>query len=308
MADAANTAAASGSISCRCSGASRLTRPTASSQSRTTMMAPCACQLAPAMAARGRVGSSCCDRCRDRVGECGIVGDQDGLRRLVVLGLRQQIDGDAARIVGGVGQHDDLGRAGDRVDADAAEHLPLGLGDIGVARPDDAIDRRDAGGAIGQRRNRLRAADPIDLRHAGAPRRGQHQRVQHAIRARHAHGDARHAGDARRDRVHQHRGRIGRLAARHIQADRIQRRPAHAQGQAGCIRRLQVGGQLRAVERLDPRRGEIQRCHQIGADARRPRHRSRAARCAAGRPSGSADRSARCSAAAPRRPRRARRR
>ena len=198
------------------------------------MMAPCACQLAPAMAARGRVGQLLRDRCRDPVGECGIIGDQDGLRRLVVLGLGQQIDGDAARIVRGIGEHDDLGRAGDRVDADAAEHLPLGLGDIGVARTDDPIDRRDAGGAISQRGDRLGAADPIDLRHAGAARGGKHQRVQHAIRGRHAHRDARHAGDAGRDRVHQHRRRIRGLAARHIEADRIQRRPAHAEGEAGC--------------------------------------------------------------------------
>ena len=93
------------------------------------------------------------------------------------------------------------------------------------------------GGAVGQRRDRLGAADAIDLRHAGAPRRGQHQRVQRAVRGGHAHGDARHAGDAGRDGVHQHRGRIGRLAARHVETDRIERRPAHAQRQAGLVRR-----------------------------------------------------------------------
>ena len=172
----------------------------------------------------------------------GIVGDQDGLRRLVVLGLGQQVDGDVARIVRGIGQHDDLGRAGDGVDADPAEHLPLGLGDIGVAGADDAIDRRDGRGAVGQRRDRLGAADPVDLGHAGAARRGQHQRVQHAVRGRHAHRDARHAGDPGRDRVHQHRGRIGRLAARHVEADRIQRRPAHAEGEARRVGRPQIGG------------------------------------------------------------------
>ena len=42
-----------------------------------------------------------------------------------------------------LGEDDDLGRAGDGVDADPAEHLPLGLGDIGVAGADDAIDGRD---------------------------------------------------------------------------------------------------------------------------------------------------------------------
>ena len=99
--------------------------------------------LPPAIAARGSVGQLLRDRGRDTASaKSAIVGDQDGLRRLVMLGLGQQIDGDAARIVRGVGQHDDLGRPGDGVDADAAEHLPLGLGDIGVARSDDPIDRR----------------------------------------------------------------------------------------------------------------------------------------------------------------------
>ena len=59
-----------------------------------------------------------------------------------MLGLGQQIDGDAARVVVGIGDHDDLRRAGDVVDADAAEHLALGLGDIGVAGSDDAVHRR----------------------------------------------------------------------------------------------------------------------------------------------------------------------
>ena len=135
------------------------------------------------MAARGRVGSSGSDGGGHRIGEGGVVGDQDRLRRLVVLGLGQQVDGDAARVVVGVGDDHDLRRAGDVVDADAAEHLAFGLGDIGVAGADDAIDRRDAGGAVGQRRDRLGAADAVDLGHAGAARRGQHQRVEHAVRA-----------------------------------------------------------------------------------------------------------------------------
>ncbi len=58
-----------------------------------------------------------------------------------MLGLGQQIDGDPAWVVVGVGQHHDLGRAGDRVDTDPAEHLPLGLGDVGVAGADDAVHR-----------------------------------------------------------------------------------------------------------------------------------------------------------------------
>ena len=56
-----------------------------------------------------------------------------------------------------------LRRAGHHVDADLAEHLALGGGDIGVAGADDLGDRRDGLGAVGERGDRLRAADAIDL-------------------------------------------------------------------------------------------------------------------------------------------------
>src|SRR5262249_56714157 len=47
-----------------------------------------------------------------------------------------------------VGQHQHLGRTGDHVDADLAEHQPLRRRHVGVARADDLVDRRDGGGAI----------------------------------------------------------------------------------------------------------------------------------------------------------------
>ena len=102
-------------------------------------------------------------RALDLGGEPRAVGDQDRLRVDVVLGLRQQIGGDPAGIAGVVGDHQHFGRAGDHVDADLAEHQPLGGGDIGVAGADDLGHRRDRRGAVGQRRHRLRAADAIDL-------------------------------------------------------------------------------------------------------------------------------------------------
>ena len=71
-----------------------------------------------------------------------------------------------------VGDDQDLRRAGDRVDVDLAEHLPLGLRDPRVARPDDLVDARHALGAVGERRHRLRAADrrTRDRRPRAAPR------------------------------------------------------------------------------------------------------------------------------------------
>ena len=116
------------------------------------------------MAARGRVGSSAATAAATASAKRRVVGDQDGLRRLVVLGLGEQVDGDAARVVRGVGEDHDFRRAGDAVDADPAEHLALGLGDIGVAGADDAVHRRDGLRCPRPGRRRLRAADAVDLR------------------------------------------------------------------------------------------------------------------------------------------------
>ena len=77
----------------------------------------------------------------DRVGESRVVGDEDGLRDGVVLGLRQQVRGDPVRIGVPVGEDQHLGRAGDHVDADLAEHAPLGRRHISVAGTDDLGDR-----------------------------------------------------------------------------------------------------------------------------------------------------------------------
>ena len=106
------------------------------------MMAPKSRQLADAVSARGSSLNLPLDRRLDGVAEAGIVGHQDRLRAAVVLGLRQQIGGDPVRIIVGVGHDQHFRRAGDHVDADRAEHLPLGRRDIGIARPYDLGDRR----------------------------------------------------------------------------------------------------------------------------------------------------------------------
>ena len=84
-----------------------------------------------------------------------------------MLGLGEQVGGDEGGIGGAVGEHDDLRGAGDHVDADDAEHAPLGRRHIGVAGADDLADRRDGRRAIGERGDRLRAADAVDLVDAG---------------------------------------------------------------------------------------------------------------------------------------------
>ena len=110
----------------------------------------------------------------------------------------------------------------------------------------------DGLGAVGERRDRLRAADPVDLVDAGKPRGVKHERVQDAVRRRHRHDDARNAGDLGRHRVHQDRARIGGRAARHIEPDRVDRRPAAAELDAERVGEAVVLRQLAAVERFDP--------------------------------------------------------
>ena len=176
------------------------------------------------------------DRLFDGKGEVHIVGDEDGLRRRVMLGLRQQVGGDPVRIVVLVGDDQHFRRPGDHVDADLPEHKPLGGGDIGVAGTHDFGDRRDCLCAISERRNRLRAADPVDFSDPGNVGGDQHQRIEIPVRRRNHHHDALNARDFRWNGVHQNRAGIGGRAARHIEADGINRRPARAKLNADGIR------------------------------------------------------------------------
>ena len=184
-----------------------------------------------------------------------------------MLGLRQQIRGDPVGIAALVGQDQHLGRPGDHVDADGAEHDALGRRHIGVARSDDLGHRLDRRRAIGERRHRLRAADAIDLVDAGELRRGQHERAELAVRRRHHHDDARHARDLGRYRVHQHRRRIGRGAARHVEPDRLDRAPAVAELDAERVGEAVVGRFLPSVIGLDPVARELKRVERRRSQA-----------------------------------------
>ena len=151
--------------------------------------------------------------------------EQQGLRGFVVLGLRKEIHRQPVGRRAAVGNHQDLRRSGDHVDADLPEHLALRLGDVDIARPDDLVDARHGRGAIGERGDRLRAADADDALDARQRRRSEHQRIR--IRAH--HDELADAGNLRRHRVHQHRGGIGRLAAGDVEADALERAQALAE-------------------------------------------------------------------------------
>ena len=185
-----------------------------------------------------------------------------------MLGLRQQIGGDPVGIAGLVGDDQHLGRPGDHVDADLAEHNAFGGCHVGIARSDDLGDRRKGGGAVGQGRDRLGAADAENLVDAGELGRRQNQGIECAARRRHHHRDPRHAGDLGRHRVHQHRGWVGRGAAGHVEADRLDRGPARAELDTERVGEAIVLRHLAAVIGLDAGAGEFERVERFAAAGR----------------------------------------
>ena len=118
----------------------------------------------------------------DLIGEMIVVGDQDRLRRGIVLGLAEQVGGDPVGLVAAVGYDQDLARPCDHVDPDHAEQLALGLGDVVVARAGDHVDGANPFGAVGKRSDRLRSADAPDFVDPGEVRGGEHELVGLAAR------------------------------------------------------------------------------------------------------------------------------
>ena len=165
----------------------------------------------------------------DRGGKGRVGGHQDGRRIGSVLGLGDEVGRDASGIGRRRGEDHPLGRPGREVDTDLAADLDLGGGDPRVARPDDPVDRREAG--VGQaereRPDRLGATgndEGVDLEQPGRPE-------EDGIRPAIAVGgrrddDLTHARDAGRHDGHDQRGWVGCRATGDIGADPVERRPA----------------------------------------------------------------------------------
>ena len=197
------------------------------------------------------------------------VGDQDTPRHRVVLQLRREVGGDEVRAGVLVGQDHDLGRARDAVDADRAEDLSLRQRHVDVAGPGDDVDPRDALGAIGEGRDRLRAADPIYGIDAGDARRREDRRGHAAVApGRRREDDLRHARDTRRDRRHQHGRGVGRAPTGRVHPGASDRPgdQAHARRTGRCGLR-----ELPLVEVADPCRRELERRPVGGLQAGRRR-------------------------------------
>ena len=206
------------------------------------------------------------------IGEIRAGGDQHAGGHLVVLGLADQIRGHMHGVRGVIGEDGDLGRAGLRVDADLRTADPLGRRDVDVSRSGDHVDRRQfgavgVGAAVCQQRDRLRTADSPYLVDTQQPRRGEDRRVRQA-----AEVALRWAGDHQRidtrglrgHDVHHHAGRIDRVAARHVEADALDRHPALGHRGARSEGRGGIGTTLVGVDRTGAIDGYLERGADVG--------------------------------------------
>ena len=162
--------------------------------------------------------------------QTGVGGDQADAGAHIVFGLRQKIGRDHFGVAGAVGQYVDLGRTGQLVDPDRAENLPLRLVHKGIAGADDLVHRGHGFGAIGQRRNGLRPADPKNPVGTRQMTSGNHRRMRVRRQAGDDLFDARHLG---RDDGHDRGGQQRIAPAGNVAADLFNRDDAVAQMHAG---------------------------------------------------------------------------
>ena len=162
----------------------------------------------------------------DVVGEPLAGRDEHAGRQHVVLGLADQVGGHESRVGRVVGEHGDLGRAGLGVDPDDALEQPLCRDGVDRARPGHKVHAAARASAVGEHRDRLGAAHGVDLVDAQQRARGQDRRVRQAVVVllrRRRECDRAHAGRLGGHHVHDHAGDQWRDAARHVEADPVDR-------------------------------------------------------------------------------------
>ena len=105
----------------------RLLISQASSMLRVWISAPRPVSDLAMISARGIAGSRRSIACLHLVDVGGVGAQQDALRQFVVLGLGEQVHRHPVGRRAAVGQHQDLARAGDHVDADRPNTRRLAL-------------------------------------------------------------------------------------------------------------------------------------------------------------------------------------
>ena len=119
-----------------------------------------------------------------------------------MLSLGEKVRRDPGGIVILVGDHHDLGGSCHHVDANMAEYLALGGGDVGVAGANHLGYRRNRLCAVSKCRDRLGSAHAIDLTDTGKLRGNEDEWIEHVFGRRHHHDDARYRGHFGRQRIH----------------------------------------------------------------------------------------------------------
>ncbi len=140
-----------------------------------------------------------------------------------MLGLTEQIHRNPVGVGLTVANHENFRGARDHIDADRTEHITFGSSDIGVARSDNLINRRNRFSTVGHCGDRLSSADGVALLNAGKRSSSQNQLIGFAARSRNHHHDSADTGHVSRHSVHQNGRRVSGLTARDVQTDRVQR-------------------------------------------------------------------------------------
>jgi len=161
--------------SSRCSGANWFARATAWFRSRVTAMKPYRSSHR-ARPSRARASANCRSSSASVPRATRKSGVQQHGGGRIVLGLAEQIGRDESRIGFRVGDDEHLARPGEHVERDFAVHLALGQRDEDVSGADDFVHAADGLRPVGERRDRMGAADAIDLGHSQAARGGERLR------------------------------------------------------------------------------------------------------------------------------------
>ncbi|MNT35833.1 hypothetical protein D3C72_1718780 [compost metagenome] len=157
-----------------------------------------------------------------------------------MLGLAQQVDRADFAVYRVVGNDQGFGGAGEQVDADTAEQLTLGFRHEHIARADQHVHGRDAGGADGHCHHRLHAAQHQDLVRARHVHGGDDRRMGLTVEGGRRRHHALDAGDLGGQHAHVGGGQQRILATRDVAADRIDRHMAVPQEHTGAGFHLNV--------------------------------------------------------------------
>ena len=149
-----------------------------------------------------------------------------------VFRLSQQVGGDHLCVDRIVGDHQGFRRPGEQINAHLSEQLALGLGHVGVARPDEHVHRCYRAGTQGQGSQRLYAAHDVDLVGSGQVHGRHCGRVgQPVLGGRDGHHPF-HPRDLGRRDAHQGAGDHRVPSAGYVTGHRVHRQHLVPQGHA----------------------------------------------------------------------------